>query len=138
MQLPEIKLLSPARELKVRNLLQVHSKDEILSSASPPSVSVHGEPNSAISVGGLSGSRSRLRKGPIDRKGHHIKLLKLTSQLSVQLEEQLKLETKQSELAVCPVCYTNEIQPNGKPVAKGTIELACKHRFCFECVRLHL
>lgn len=50
----------------------------------------------------------------------------------------MKLDTKKSELAVCPVCYTNEIQPNEKPVAKGTIELACKHRFCHECVRLHL
>ena len=54
------------------------------------------------------------------------------------LDGQLKLEAKPTEMSLCPVCYTNEIQPSYKSVDKDCVELDCKHRFCRECVKLHL
>jgi len=71
----EIKLISPAKELQYRNLLQVNvqSRDNILSSASPASY----EPNSGLSSS--FSSRKRILRRVADRKEAHIRILKMTS-----------------------------------------------------------
>ena len=42
----------------------------------------------------------------------------------------------EEDITYCPICYTNEIVPDAKPLTakdKLTVEFDCKHRFCSEC-----
>jgi hypothetical protein len=56
---------------------------------------------------------------------------KFARQLSRKLESNFSATDNKP---VCSVCFENEITPQNFTTEPGTVELACKHRFCKDCV----
>ena len=64
-------------------------------------------------------------------------MLKQISRVTDIIQKQMTIAAEEHpDAEYCPICYTNEIVPEGKELSTtetDTIELECKHRFCSEC-----
>lgn len=74
----------------------------------------------------------------IDKAASIQKQIEETRKKIIDRQVSIKQEVPEDAEAVyCDICYTNELTKPGSPVADtdtSTVELACEHRFCSECI----